>query len=46
MPATRYPIPAHTATRIEYGSCVATCEICVQRLPAEDRIVVSEMGEQ
>lgn len=45
-PATMYPINDDTATTKAKGSCVETCSMCTHPDPAEDRIVVSEIGEQ
>ena len=45
-PATRYPAIAQVATVSEYGSCVDTWSMWLHPEPAEERIVVSEIGEQ
>ena len=45
-PASRKPTNEKNATVKAYGSCVETWSICSHRAPADDMIVVSEIGEQ
>lgn len=45
-PATTYPTKLHTATRSAYGIWVDTCAMWLHPAPVEDRMVVSEIGEQ
>ena len=45
-PATIQPLNAEVATIKANGNWVATCSIWTHPAPAEDRMVVSEIGEQ
>ena len=45
-PATRYVKKETTATVMAYGIWVVTWLMCKHWAPAEDMIVVSEIGEQ
>ena len=45
-PAIRYPTKQQPATTNVYGICEDTCSIWLQPAPVEDKIVVSEIGEQ
>ena len=44
-PDTKNPIKLHAATSSAYGICVETWSICLQSAPADESIVVSEIGE-
>ena len=46
IPAMRNPTAETDAAVIAYGSCVLTWLIWLHAAPAEDMIVVSEIGEQ
>lgn len=45
-PPTKYPTPQAKATVNAYGICVVTCSIWSQSAPVEERMVVSDIGEQ
>ena len=46
IPSATKPTQETNATASAYGSCVATWSIWLQRAPVDDRMVVSEIGEQ
>jgi len=45
IPDKIYPTLAQSATVNAYGICVATWSMCLHCAPADERIVVSEIGE-
>ena len=45
-PAIKKLMAEIAATYSAYGNCVETWLMCSQRAPADDMIVVSEIGEQ
>ncbi len=46
IPEARWPARAMNAIKSAYGTCVATCSRWGHEAPVEERIVVSDIGEE